>query len=167
MTLQRNTFLQKTLSFLGFSLSTAWAYFEHIHTLVWALFGMWVADFITGYTKCVIVTKDCSIRSHKLRWSFAKLVIYVGLCFLIFFVGDMMQYAPESLFSAVKLWIWCCVYAEGLSIVENLLVIFPMNKALLILHWFLSVKFLTFIPKLADYLKDKKEDEKINNDICD
>ena len=143
-----------------FICTAVWAYYINVHTLVYLLLGMWIADFICGYAKYVKETHTWNICSFRFRWSGAKLFVYIGITALIFFVGDMMRYDAETLFEVSRVWIWCCVYAEGLSIVENLLVVFPDNKALLILHWFLSVKFLTFIPKLSDYLKDKKEYEK-------
>jgi hypothetical protein len=70
-----------------------------------------------------------------------------------------MQLSQETSLSISKVEVWAIVYVEGLSIVENLLVIYPKDKFLLFLHYLLAVEFLRFIPLFSKFLKEKEDSD--------
>jgi hypothetical protein len=71
----------------------------------------------------------------------------------------MMQLSEVTGIAAAKVEVWCVVYIEGLSIVKNLLVLFPGDRFLMFIHFLLSVEFLKYVPVLSNFLKEKGEDE--------
>jgi hypothetical protein len=71
----------------------------------------------------------------------------------------MLGLSVQAGISTVKVEAWCIVYIEGLSIVENLLAVFPNDRFLMFLHWLLSVEFLKRVPLLGSFLKEKDNSE--------
>jgi phage-related holin len=149
----------KYLLFLAGSIA---AYFEPIKFLLVLVAALFILDFITGVIKSRKINKTWALKSKKLRWSFVKMFVYMCVMALTFFVCNVMQVEKPVSLSVVKVEVWCIVYIEGLSIVENLLVLFPDDKFLKFLHYLLSVEFLKHVPMLSNFLKEK-EDEQINH----
>jgi hypothetical protein len=85
------------------------------------------------------------------------MLVYMCVMGLTFHVCDAMQLSAETGLSVVKIEVWCIVYIEGLSIVENLLVLFPHDRFLKFVHWLLSVEFLKYVPLLNSFLKEKDD----------
>jgi phage-related holin len=133
------------------------AYFEPIKALVYLTILLFVIDFLTGVAKSVKITKTFALKSKKLRWSFVKMFVYLAVMALTFAVCEMLGLSVENGISVVKVEAWCIVYIEGLSIVENLIVLFPNDKFLMFLHYLLSVEFLKYVPMLNSFLKEKDE----------
>jgi hypothetical protein len=64
----------------------------------------------------------------------------------------------DATLSVIKIEVWCIVYIEGLSIVENLQVIFPNDKFFNMIHELLAIEFLKYIPLLSRFLKEKEDE---------
>jgi hypothetical protein len=131
------------------------AYFEPLGFLLRLVAALFFADFVSGFVKS---RKHCGrwmFRSKKLRWSFVKMFVYMCVMALTFYVCEAMQPERDTGLSAVKIEVWCIVYIEGLSIVENLRVLFPNDKFLQFIHYLLSIEFLKYIPLLNHFLKEK------------
>jgi hypothetical protein len=75
---------------------------------------------------------------------------------LTFYVCEAMQLDIETAISVVKIEVWCVIYIEGLSIVENLLVLFPEDKFLKFIHYLLAIEFLKYVPFVSNFLKEKE-----------
>ena len=137
-------------------------YFEPVKFLLLLVTILFILDFITGVLKSRKVNKTWTLKSKKLRWSFVKMLVYMGVMALTFAVCEMMSLSVDIALSVVKIEVWCIVYVEGLSIIENLLVLFPGDKFLKFLHYLLSVEFLKYIPALSNFLKEKEENDENN-----
>jgi phage-related holin len=151
-----NTFsaLYKYILFLSGGICSYFGPLGFLFKLVLILF---IIDFVTGIIKSVKLNKALKIRSKRLRWSFVKMLVYMFVMALTFYVCGSMQLDSEITLSVVKLEAWCIVYIEGLSIVENLKLIFPDDKFLKFIHYALSVEFLKYVPILSSFIKEKEE----------
>ena len=148
--------LEKYILFVAGCLA---AYFEPVKFLLLLVTILFILDFITGVLKSRKVNKTWTLKSKKLRWSFVKMLVYMGVMALTFAVCEMMSLSVDIALSVVKIEVWCIVYVEGLSIIENLLILFPGDKFLQFLHYLLSVEFLKYIPVLSNFLKEKENEE--------
>lgn len=133
-----------------------------------------VVDFGTGVAASKVVD-GIGIKSKKLRWSFAKLVVYVSAIAATLAVGIFLHmidiFISPTLgrsdilmltLIAVKYEAYVVAWIEVVSNLENLLRIWPDNKFLKYIHFVVSVDFIKKIPRLADALKenDKKPEAK-------
>lgn len=134
------------------------AYFEPLGFLLRLVAVLFAVDFVSGFVKSRKICGRWTFRSGKLRWSFVKMFVYMAVMALTFYVCEAMQLARDTALSVVKIEVWCVVYIEGLSIVENLRVLFPNDRFLKFIHYLLSVEFLKYIPLLNDFLKEKDGD---------
>lgn len=127
-----------------------------------------VADYITGIAASLYEGKG--IVSKRMRWSFAKLTIYIITIIGTMFIGVLLHLIqviiePETTKTSVliatltilKFEAYVIAWIELLSNIENALRIFPKNIFLKFLHWILSVEAVKKIPKLAEFLKEKGE----------
>jgi hypothetical protein len=149
------------VKYLVFAITAIASYFEPINGLVALVLVLFTVDFITGFIKSIKVTRKVSVKSKKLRWSVVKMFVYLSVIALTFLICEIMSIGIDATLAAVKIEVWCIIYIEGLSIVENLKVIFPEDKFLGFLHYLLAIEFLKYVPALANFLKDK-EDETTN-----
>jgi phage-related holin len=147
------------IKYLVFFVGCIAAYFEPIKPLACLVVLLFCIDFLTGVAKSVKVTKTFRLKSKKWRWSFVKAAVYLAVMLLTFAVCEMLGLSVETGISAVRVEAWCIVYIEGLSIVENLRVLFPTDKFLMFLHYLLSVEFLKYVPMLNSFLKEKDGSE--------
>ncbi len=147
------------------------AYSQNMQTVVVACtlaLLLVVIDFGTGVAASKIVD-GIGIKSKKLRWSFAKLVVYVSAIAATLAVGIFLHMidvfiSPTSGRSdiltltliAVKYEAYVVAWIEIVSNLENLLRIWPDNKFLKYLHFVVSVDFIKKIPRLTDALKEKE-----------
>ncbi|MDR2382607.1 MAG: phage holin family protein [Prevotellaceae bacterium] len=144
----------KYLLFVGTSVA---AYFEPINGLLILVATLFIIDFITGVLKSVKLTGKLCLKSKKLRWSFVKMLVYMAVMAVTFYVCEAMNLSSETSISVVKVEVWMVVYIEGLSIVENLKAIFTNDKFLKFLHYMLSVEFLKYVPFVSKFLKEDDE----------
>ncbi|MDR1676007.1 MAG: phage holin family protein [Tannerella sp.] len=133
------------------------AYFEPLGFLLKLVLVLFLADFVSGFVKSRKICGRWTLQSKKLRWSFVKMGVYMCVMALTFYVCEAMQLPQETALSAVKVEVWCIVYIEGLSIVENLRVLFPHDRFLKFMHYLLSVEFLKYVPLLNGFLKEKDD----------
>jgi phage-related holin len=147
------------IKYLVFLAGCIAAYFEPVKTLACLVVLLFSIDFLTGVAKSVKVTKTFRLKSKKWRWSFVKAAVYLAVMLLTFAVCEMLGLSVETGISAARVEAWCIVYIEGLSIVENLRVLFPNDKFLMFLHYLLSVEFLKYVPMLNSFLKEKDGSE--------
>lgn len=148
--------IDSIFKYIVFTIGCIAAYFDPIMLTVHVVIGLFVADFITGVSASFCEGK--SFQSSIARWSFVKLIVYLGHATLVFFVCERMGIDKETTISIVKIVIWAVIYVEGLSVNENLLRMFPHSKFLQFMHYMLSVEFLKYIPFLADFFKKDKND---------
>lgn len=144
------------LKYFVFLAGCAAAYLEPIKLLIILVILLFCLDFVTGVWKSVKVNRSWKIKSKRLRWSFVKMFVYLALIAFSFMICEFMRLSPETAISVSKIEVWAIIYVEGLSIVENLLVIFPGDKFLRFLHYLLSVEFLKFIPVFSRFLKEEE-----------
>jgi phage-related holin len=145
----------KYLLFLAGCIAT---YFEPVRALLILVAALFSVDFLTGVIKSRKINKTWNLKSKRLRWSFVKMLVYMCVMAITFYVCEAMQLDSNTALSAVKVEVWCIIYIEGLSIVENLLILFPNDKFLKFLHHLLSVEFLKYIPVLSNFLKEKENE---------
>lgn len=150
------------LKYIVFVFGCIAAYFDPIMLTVHVVIGIFIADFITGV--CASFHEGKSFRSSIARWSFVKLVVYLGHATLVFFVCERMGVNKETTISIVKVVIWAVIYVEGLSVNENLLRMFPHSKFLKFMHYLLSVEFLKYVPILSEFFKQDKDKLNVDND---
>jgi hypothetical protein len=134
-------------------------YFEPIHGLLLLVTILFAVDFVTGFIKSVKVSHAVCIKSKKLRWSAVKMCVYLSIMALTFFICRIMGIEPDATISVIKIEVWCIVYIEGLSIVENLQTIFPNDKFFNMIHELLAIEFLKYIPILSRFLKEEENNE--------
>jgi phage-related holin len=139
------------------------AYFEPVGFLLQLVLTLFVVDFITGVIKSRKLCGVWRLKSKRLRWSFVKMFVYMCVMALTFYVCEAMQLSPDMALSVVKVEAWCIVYIEGLSIVENLLVVFPKDRFLRFMRYLLSVEFLKYVPVLNGFLKEGDAGEGAEN----
>ena len=118
------------------------------------LFGaFFTLDFVTG---CMAsFCKGEEIVSYKLRWSFVKTACYLGTFSLTLFIGVCFQ-KLDVVFPFLKIELYAATYIECLSILENLLTIYPQNLYLKWLHYMLSAKWVKWIVGMKKMMKEHK-----------
>lgn len=133
--------------------------------------GLVILDFFTGLGASFCEGK--SIQSKRLRWSFAKTLVYGGVLIFTLAIGVILHLIAElantektsittliTTLTIVKLETYVISYIEVLSNVENLRRIFPNNVFLKYLHWILSVEIIKKIPKYSEFLKERENNKK-------
>lgn len=133
--------------------------------------GLVVLDFFTGLGASFCEGK--SIESKRLRWSFAKTLVYAGALVFTLAIGvilhlmedlaNMEEVSMTTLvvtLTIVKMETYVISYIEVLSNIENLRRIFPNNVFLKYLHWILSVEIIKKIPKYSEFLKERENNKK-------
>lgn len=126
-------------------------------------------DFLTGVSASFWVD-GIGIKSRRLRWSFAKTLIYtfvmlstLGIGVFLHLIDDFISPTPHRsdiltvTLVCVKYEAYVASWIEVVSILENLLRMSPNNRFLKYIHYIVAVEFVKKIPKLADVLKDKSE----------
>jgi phage-related holin len=139
----------KYLLFIGGCVA---AYFEPIAGITLVVVVLFVLDFFTGIGKAL--KSGDRIRSGKLKWSLYKLLTYLGVMTLTFFISESMGLGRGTGVAVVKVEVWFIIYIEGLSIIENLQVI-KDNRYLQFIHYLLAVEFLKKFAVLGDFLKEE------------
>ncbi len=128
-----------------------------------------VLDFCTGIMASLCEGK--SISSKRIRWSFAKTVVYAASLVLTLAIGVSLHMIegfstePTKTTLAITLTIvkfeaYVIAYIEVLSNIENLRRIFPNNLFLKYIHWILSVEIIKKIPKFSEFLKERENNKK-------
>lgn len=128
--------------------------------------GLVMADYVTGITASLYEGKK--IVSKRMRWSFAKLVIYVVSVVGTLFTGVLLHLIECLIYpdvtqtgiliftlTAIKIESYIIAWVETVSNIENVRRIFPKNLFLKYLHWILSVEIVKKIPKFTEFLKEK------------
>lgn len=151
-------------------------------------------DFVTGVFASKREGRAIKIRSKRMRWSLAKILVYSGCLLLTILVG-LGLHAMEIILSnginkvetnvliftlyCVRVEAYFICWIESVSIIENLRRRFPDNMLLKFLHYIIAVEFIKKIPKLENFLKEsdikpyeydkinKTEDKQNNNTPCD
>jgi hypothetical protein len=150
------------IKYFVFLVGCVTAYFEPIKLLIFLVVLLFCLDFVTGVWKSVKINRAWKMKSKRLRWSFVKMFVYLSIVAFSFLICEFMRLSSETSISVSKVEVWAIVYVEGLSVVENLLVIYPNDKFLKFLHYLLSVEFLKFIPVFGKFLKETDEQEQEN-----
>ncbi|MDR2286829.1 MAG: phage holin family protein [Prevotellaceae bacterium] len=143
-----------------FVITLGMTYFEPIHGLLLLVAILFTVDFVTGFIKSVKTTHAICVKSKRLRWSAVKMCVYLSIMALTFFICRIMGIELDATLSVIKIEVWCIVYIEGLSIVENLQVIFPNDKFFSMIHELLAIEFLKYIPILSSFLKEKEDENR-------
>jgi phage-related holin len=148
--------MNAVVKYLVFLAGAIAAYFEPINALLMLVCALFVLDFATGVIKSRKVNNTWQLKSKKLRWSFVKMLVYMSVMAITFYVCEAMRLSDDTAVSIVKVEVWMIVYIEGLSIIENLRTIFPNDKFLKFMHYLLSVEFLKYVPIVSNFLKEKE-----------
>lgn len=132
-----------------------------------------VIDFASGVAASMLVD-HVGIKSKRLRWSFAKTAVYsitiLGTLCIGVFLHLISTYADSSAGNTVINWTLAGVkyeayvasWVEIVSILENLIRIFPTNTFLKFIHYVVAVNFIKKIPLLANYFKETEEKPEAN-----
>lgn len=124
------------------------------------VFILFCAFFTADFVVDIIASRlrDESIESYKLRWSFVKTFSYLGTFAFTFAIGICID-AQEIFIEILKVVIYAATYIECVSIIENLLAIFPNNIFFKFLHYMLSVKWVKRVSGMADFFKETGKDK--------
>lgn len=130
-------------------------------------------DYLTGIAASLYEGKK--IVSKRMRWSFAKLVVYVISIVGTLITGILLHLIeqiinPDSIQTGILIFTLTCIkieayiitWIETVSNVENLRRIFNKSLFLKYVHWILSVEIVKKIPKLSEFLKEK-ENKNLND----
>lgn len=150
-------YIEHSFKYVIFIIGCILAYFEPIMLMALVVIVVFITDFVTGVWASFKEGK--TFRSSLARWSFVKLLVYLGHATLVFFVCDNMGISKDTAVNVVKVIIWAVIYVEGLSVNENLLRIYPESKFIRFMHYLLSVEFLRYMPIMANYFKDSEKDK--------
>lgn len=126
-------------------------------------------DFITGIFASKREGRAIKIRSKRMRWSMAKLLVYSGCIAFTLFIGMCLNAMELSLGAdsceetRVMIFMLYCVRVEAyficwieiVSIIENMRRRYPTNLFLKFLHYIVAVEFVKKIPKLENFLKEE------------
>lgn len=126
-------------------------------------------DFVTGVYASKREGRSIKIRSRRMRWSLAKILVYSGCISLTLLIGMLLNGmeialgATEEQKTGALIFALYCVrveayficWIETVSIIENLRRRFPDNMFLKFLHYIVAVEFVKKIPKLETFLKEK------------
>jgi phage-related holin len=143
--------------YIVFVIGCIGAYFEPVQALLLLVITLFVFDFFTGIAKSRKTSGRWMLQSKKLRWSFVKMFVYLAIMALTFNVCEATRLSDAVALSVVKVEVWCIVYVEGLSIIENLLVVFPEDKFLRFMHYWFSVEFLRYFPLISGFFKEREK----------
>lgn len=109
-------------------------------------------DFFVGIIASRL--RDESLESYKFRWSFVKTFSYLGTFAFTLAIGICIN-AQAVFIEILKVVIYAATYIECVSILENLIAIFPNNIFFRFIHYMLSVKWVKRVSGMVDFLKEK------------
>ena len=116
---------------------------------------LFVVDFFSGCAASICKKKE--LRSYKFRWSFVKTFCYGGTFFFTYAFGILR--GQEEFFEPIlNVQIYVAAYIECVSILENMMVIFPGNLFFKYLHYMLTVQWIKKISGLKEAIKEHKKD---------
>lgn len=122
---------------------------------------LFAIDFITGIAASFC--KGGKIESHKSRWGFAKTLCYFGTFGLTLFFKSAGS-DPGFFDYVLKLEIYVAAYIECVSILENMVVIFPKHLFFKYLHYMLTIEWVKKISGLKEFLKEHKSNNTNEDD---
>lgn len=109
-----------------------------------------------------LAADNLRFRKSKFFRTIIYLLIYLLILLIAFWIGIMMEQDKDSTKAFVSWITWVVVYCYGLNILKNMHTVYPDNKVIAFLYWVGSVKFLSKVNYLEEYMKSvkKKEDRK-------
>lgn len=170
--------LDKLITYLiNLLLAMVAVYTQNVDAVIFSLVLAFVLvgiDFLTGVSASLWVD-GVGIKSKRLRWSFVKTLVYtlvmlstLGIGVFLHLIDDFISPTPHrsdiltATLVCVKYEAYVAAWVEVVSILENLLRMFPDNRFLKYIHYIVAVEFVKKIPKLTEVLKDKTEKKTTN-----
>lgn len=142
-------------------ISSILAYFQPIHDIMIVLAFVFVVDFGAGLLVDLIVNDD-RIRIKKVLFATIFIALYVSIIASVFFIGDRMGDGKEAL-SVIKMLTYVFIYFYASNTLRNLCLLFPENKPLAFLYYFLGLQVVKRLPELAIFLGLTKKDNNNEN----
>ena len=130
------------------------AYMSDFIGIVLLFLILFVTDFVTGCLASFMTGNK--IESYRLRWSFVKTFCYFGTFVFTVFTGVCIN-KLSFFIGIVKLEVYVALWIEAVSIMENLIKIFPKVIFLEYIHFMISTEWVKKISGLTNFLKEKGE----------
>jgi hypothetical protein len=148
--------------FLMTLISAILSYLQPIYAPIIVLTIVFFGDIAAGIAVDLVVNKD-RIRIKKILFALLFVALYVSIIANTFIIGDHMGDQDESL-KIVKILTYVFAYFYVSNTLRNLCTLFPNNKPLAFLYYWLGLQVVKRLPDLAKYLglgtKKDTEDEK-------
>lgn len=146
-------------------ISAVLSYLQPIYAPIIVLGIVFFGDIAAGIAVDLVVNKD-RIRTKKILFSLLFVALYASIIANTFIIGDYMGDKAEAL-KIVKVLTYVFAYFYVSNTLRNLCMLFPNNKPLAFLYYWLGLQVVKRLPDLARYLglgtpKIEKEDK---NDI--
>lgn len=145
-------------------ISALLAYLQPIYAPVMVLTIVFLGDIVAGIAVDLAVNKD-RIRIKKILFALLFVALYVSIIANTFIIGDHMGDQDESL-KIVKMLTYVFAYFYVSNTLRNLCILFPNNKPLAFLYYWLGLQVVKRLPDLAKYLglgTQRKENENEKN----
>lgn len=137
------------------------SYLQPIYAPMLVLGFAFLGDIAAGVAVDLVVNKD-RIRIKKILIAMLFVALYASIIANTFIIGDYMGDHIEGL-AVVKMLTYVFAYFYASNTLRNLCTLFPDNKPLAFLHYWLGLQVVKRLPDLARYLglgtkKDNKDE---------
>lgn len=143
------------------ALSALLAYLEPIYPPVIVLALVFAGDMMAGIAVDLLINRD-RIRIKKIIFALLFVALYASIIANTFIIGDHMGDVSEALL-LVKTLTYVFAYFYVSNTLRNFCLLFPNNKPLAFLYYWLGLQVVKRLPDLARYLnlgtKKNKDNE--------
>lgn len=131
-------------------ISALLSYLQPVSAPMVVLGLMFLGDIGAGVAVDLVVNKD-RIRIKKILFALLFVALYASIIANTFIIGDHMGDKDESL-KIVKMLTYVFTYFYASNTLRNLCLLFPKNKPLAFLYYWLGLQVVKRLPDLARYL---------------
>lgn len=138
-------------------LSGVYTYLEPVHNPMLVLAFVFCADILAGILTDLIVNKD-RLQIKKFLYAVLFLAIYLSIIASTFTIGEKMGDKNEILL-IIKTLTYVLIYFYVSNTLRNLCVLFPYNRPLTFIYYWLGLQIVKKIPDLQTFLNSKRNKE--------
>lgn len=135
-------------------MASAMDFFAPIESFLIVIPAMATIDMFWG-----LAADKCRFRKSKFFRTIVYLLVYLLILVAAFWIGIMMEQDPESTKNFVSWITWVVIYCYTTNTLKNIKHVYPDNKVVSFLYWVASVKFLSKVNYLEEWMKTTKNKE--------
>lgn len=135
-------------------LSIIMAYLAPVTSMVYAIFLLFLVNFMAGLIAGLIVEKEAfSVR--KFFHCLLETMVFFVIVIVVYVLGDLMD-KPGAAIQCITGIVYAVLYFYGVNVFRNLSKLFPDSRTLKFLYYVLSFEILKKVPFLRRFEEQEK-----------